>query len=233
MCRMFGLVAASPRTPCEALSAAPRSLRALSTEHPDGWGIAIHDDRRWVVERSVRCAASCDRFTQVAATPSRLIIAHVRKATVGKLSIPNTHPFRRGDFVLAHNGTITDVAALVSRTAPEHRIYDGDTDSERLFGFLLTAIAAAGDTLRGLATGVAMLHAHPSIGSASFLLSDGHKIYAHRLGRTLFTHAHGDATLIASEPLDANWTEIAERTLVVLEPGDSPTMTRRIEPLAA
>ncbi len=217
MCRMFGIVSNSPRTAVEQLSQAPRSLRALSKDHPDGWGVAIRTDA-WQIERGVECAAACERFEHVARTETRLIIAHIRKATVGKTSISNTHPFRRDNFVFAHNGTVTAVPALRARTASVHldRI-EGDTDSERLFAFVLTQIDTEGDVARGVAAAVRVLHLLGDIGSASFLLSCGAKIYAHRLGRTLFVAHRDGASMIASEPLDETWTELPERAVIVLD----------------
>jgi len=71
----------------------------------------------------------------------------------------------------------------------------------------------------GVTSAVRALHALGSIGSASFLFSDGDRLYAHRLGRALFATQRRGVSLIASEPLTDNdrWTEIVERQLVVLE----------------
>jgi predicted glutamine amidotransferase len=203
-------------------------LRALSNEHCDGWGIAMHDGA-WQVERGTSCAAVSERYDVLARQPARLAIAHVRKATVGRTAIANTHPFRRGDFVLAHNGTITNVPALLARTAPEHASFDGDTDSERLFAFVRTHVDAAGDVERGVCAAVRALRALGDIGSTTFLFATPTELYAHRGGRSLFTLARGDAMMIASEPLtDAVWTEVAEGAVVALESG-----THAVHALAA
>lgn len=219
MCRMFGMVADSPIACRDLLHEAPRSLRALSREHRDGWGVAVHNGD-WNVERSIETAHACERFAQVTAA-ARIVIAHVRQKTVGPCALVNTHPFRRGRFVFAHNGTV-DVSAL--RIAPEHAAaIEGDTDSERLFAFVLTEIDAAGDVARGVAAAVRALHALPSPGSANFLLSCGTRLFAHRLGRSMVRLDRPGATLIASEPLtDEPWVELPERTLIELAPG-SPT----------
>src|SRR5438477_7603822 len=104
MCRMFALAAARPIAARELLRDAPRSLAALSREHADGWGVALYADD-WSIHRGTACAARCTRFDAIAdAATARLVIAHVRKKTVGPTSLANTHPFRRGRFVFAHNG---------------------------------------------------------------------------------------------------------------------------------
>jgi glutamine amidotransferase len=219
MCRMFGMAAEAPTSPHQLLVDAPRSLRTLSLEHVDGWGVALRDaDDEWRIERSTACAAASERYAEIARCETRLVIAHVRKRTVGACSLENTHPFRRDGLVFANNGTLPDVNALVARTAPEElaRI-EGETDSERLFAFVLTEIAAAGDVARGVTTAVRALHGL-DLGSASFLLSCGAQLYAHRAGRSLFTLARDAAMMVASEPLtDEPWLEIPERSLVVLD----------------
>src|SRR5688572_7212074 len=105
MCRMFGVAAAAPLSSHRLLCEAPKSLRTLSREHADGWGVAMHDGAAWQVERGTMCAADSERFAELARFETQLAIAHVRKATVGSTALANTHPFQRDGFVFAHNGT--------------------------------------------------------------------------------------------------------------------------------
>jgi predicted glutamine amidotransferase len=219
MCRMFGIAAAAPVAAGEFLIAAPRSLRTLSREHADGWGVARHDGAGWTLDRDTGCAADSDRYATLAARAARLLIAHVRKATVGATALANTHPFRRDGFVFAHNGTIPDVGPLVARCSPaELARIEGATDSERLLAFVLTHITTAGDALRGVTLAIRALHALGDIGSTTFLLSCGSRLYGHRAGRTLYTLARPSATVIASERLtDEPWLEVPDHGLVVLD----------------
>lgn len=216
---MLGMVAARPMPVRELLHEAPRSLAVLSHEHRDGWGIAASTDGEWQVRRSTSCAARCSAYAALAELRAELVVAHVRKATVGRLSLANTHPFRHEQLVFAHNGTVSAIAALVSRIAPEHLArVEGDTDSERLFAYILTHIDEAGGVGQGVTRAVAAMQALGDVGSASFLLSCGERLYAYRCGRTLFTRMRGDVTIVASEPLtEETWDEVPERGLVVLE----------------
>lgn len=219
MCRMLGMTAARPTSVRDLLNDGARCLRALSQEHADGWGLALRRANDWMVHRSTACAARCPNFAS-GDLDTTIAIAHVRKKTVGELALVNTHPFRRGRFVLAHNGTVETVA-LLARTAPEHLAQlEGTTDSEKLFAFVLTQIDAAGDAERGIRAAVRELHAIGAIGTASFLISDGVRLFAHRLGRALYVAHREGVTVIASEPLDETerWDELAERELIVLEP---------------
>lgn len=218
MCRMLGMTAVRPTSVRDLLTDGARCLRALSQEHADGWGLALRRADDWMVHRSTACAARCSSFAS-GDLDSTIAIAHVRKKTVGELALVNTHPFRRGRFVLAHNGTV-ETAALVARTAPEHLAQiEGTTDSEKLFAFVLTQIDAASDTERGIRAAAHELHVLGNVG-ASFLISDGARLFAHRLGRALFVAHRDGAAVVASEPLNEtdHWSEIAERELIVLEP---------------
>lgn len=197
-------------------------MRALSREHADGWGIAAHTGRDWHIARGTECAADSQRYAELASAETQLMIAHVRKKTVGGTSLANTHPFHRDGFILAHNGTIAPaaVAALAGETSAEHRgQIAGDTDSERLFAFVRTQIdRSSSDVERGVSAAVRMLAALGDIGSASFLFSCGQRLYAHRHGRSLFTLERADGTAIASEPLsDDPWREVDEGALLVID----------------
>jgi glutamine amidotransferase len=238
MCRMFALAAARSISARALLRDAPRSLCALSNEHPDGWGIATHDGADWDIHRSTACAARCDRYAELAdRVRARLVIAHIRQKTVGPTALANTHPFHRGPFVFAHNGTIrpTALASLVAFVSPM-RLAEvaGDTDSERLFAFVLTRIDAAPTVEAGVISAVRTLHELEDPGTATFLLSCGARIYAHRLGRSLFSIERGDqrrtlAVAVASERLTAEpWRELADRSLVAIEAG---TLRAVIDPV--
>jgi glutamine amidotransferase len=214
---MVGLVAANPVVTRGLLRDAPRSLWALSREHPDGWGVAVRESSEWTVHRGTACAQTSPEYDALAReTRARVLVAHIRQKTVGATSLLNTHPFRRGGHVFAHNGTVTALPALGARTSAERSAeITGDTDSERLFAFLATAIDEAGDIERGLVAAVRELQALGDVGSASFLFSCGQRIYAHRLGRPLHVlvrHTAVDArrtptVVVASERLtDEVWT---------------------------
>jgi predicted glutamine amidotransferase len=238
MCRMFGLVSAWPVSQRALLVDAPRSLGALSREHPDGWGLALSDGEAWTLHKSVRAAAACELYDRVAREArASLAIAHVRQKTVGETALENTHPFVRGRFVLAHNGTVKATTTLMDHSSPE-RLAElrGQTDSERLFAFLMSFIDAACDVAIGLRRAIRVLLAQGDPGSVNFLLSDGATLYAFRFGRTLHLLERGRGTrgtsrrtpsvTLASERLtDEPWTEIAQGALLAVERGPEPRVT--------
>lgn len=198
MCRLIGVVA-SERTDFRfSLQEAPRSLVSLSRDNPHGWGIAIHArDAGWDIRKRAMCALEDAAFAEAACeSHGEVLLAHVRLKTIGPSSLENTHPFQRGRWVFAHNGTIENLSFLRDGISKERRAeVVGDTDSELFFAYLLTRLDAANLTDRpaGALTDAAVMRAmrdalaqDPPFGACNFLLSDGETLYAHRFGRTLF-----------------------------------------------
>lgn len=198
MCRILGIVADEPADFRYCLHEAPRSLGHLSHEHPDGWGVAVYDDATgWAIRKQPLSAFADPRFAEVAGeSRGRMMVAHVRRRTVGPVSLANTHPFQRGRWIFAHNGTIEEVGLLREAVSPARLAeIEGTTDSEIFFAYLLTAldalVAESGATPspeevdRVLARAVGEMAARPKFGAANFLLSDGDTLYAFRQGRTL------------------------------------------------
>jgi glutamine amidotransferase len=70
-------------------------------------------------------------------------MAHVRRATVGKHSLKNTHPFVHGRWLLVHNGHIGAFQVLrpkILEAIPQSHRYaiQGETDSEHIFRLILS-----------------------------------------------------------------------------------------------
>jgi len=203
MCRLLGIASSEPTDFRIVLREAPRSLAALSREHRDGWGIAVFDRQagEWRVEKGVLCASEDERFHRLAVgAGGDVLVCHVRQKTVGETSLANTHPFRSGRWVFAHNGTVKDVAWLRAHASAERlRAIAGETDSELLFAWLLTRLDDAGvsDASASARTDAAVGAAARSarerggFGAFNFLLSDGETTYAHRFGRTMFLLERG------------------------------------------
>lgn len=236
MCRLLGIVASERTSFHFALHLAPRSLASLSNEHPHGWGIAVYDaPAGWTIEKQPMRASECLSFYKVSSTlQGELLLAHVRARTVGPSTLANTHPFRRGRWVFAHNGTITDTRFLRENISGERLAeIQGDTDSELLFSYLLTQLDGAGlaaapaspRTDEVLVAAVRRARHEPGFGACNFLLSDGQVLYAHRFGRTLFTlerkptdalHMHRESheTGVA---IDTPWSAARQAVLIASE----------------
>jgi predicted glutamine amidotransferase len=211
MCRLLGIAANEPTEFRIVLREAPRSLAALSREHRDGWGIAVFDacTNTWRVDKGVVCAGEDERFHRTAiGTRGELLVSHIRQKTIGDTALVNTHPFERGRWVFAHNGTVNDVDWLRAHASSE-RLAEiaGDTDSELLFAWMLTRLDEAGvtaapasaETDRALGAIARAGRERPGFGAYNFLLSDGTTTYAHRFGRSMFLlERHPEDVVVAS-----------------------------------
>ncbi len=131
----------------------------------------------------------------------------MRRATVGTPSIANTHPFRHGHWVFAHNGTVTGFETLrpeLERETDPQLQADrrGTTDSEQAFYWLLSRMTQSGIDISSRSADVGALV--PLLAASvtelarrcerrqpdkeaklNFLLTDGRTLLASRWGNTL------------------------------------------------
>jgi predicted glutamine amidotransferase len=226
MCRLFGQHAPAGVDRCEPLCSAHNALRFQSHVHPHGWGIGWYEGRQVRVVRGLLPAHADEAFVRAAeAARSRVVVAHIRDASVGGVSEPNTHPFVDGRWIFAHNGTVARFARSERvRSAIEAELdrdrrgkLQGDTDSERCFQLLLGRLAARvrldratlaqveaamAESTRVIQRLADVPSARPS--SLNFLLTDGRLLAARRLGRDLHVSASAGedgAFVVASEPI--------------------------------
>lgn len=240
MCQLLGM---NGNTPTDIVfSFTGFAHRAGRTgEHTDGFGIAFFEGPgvRCFTDPQPALSSPVAELVRRYPIKSRNVIAHIRKATYGRVALENTHPFVRelwGRYwVFAHNGDLHDYhPRLHGAFRPV-----GDTDSERAFCWVMQELAKnhartptpaeVGETLREL---VPAISRH---GTFNFLLSHGDALWAH--GSTQlhylvrqhpFRHAHlqdEDLTVdfaevttprdrvavIVTEPLtrDEDWTAFA------------------------
>ena len=150
MCRLFGFRSVIQSQVHRSLVSADNALCNLSEQHPDGWGVAYYVEGTPHLTRSAITAFSDRVFQRVSGVvASETVVAHVRKATQGTLSVLNCHPFQHGRWVFAHNGDVPNFAELreelLAEVSPRLRRYIlGETDSEVLFFLVLTQLLRYG-----------------------------------------------------------------------------------------
>lgn len=155
MCRLFGFRSAVPSNAHRSLVVAENALGSQSRLHPDGWGIGWFEDDEAYIIKSANAAHACDRFQRASTVlTSHTFLVHVRRATVGVTDHLNAHPFRHGRWLFAHNGTLLDYERL-QPWLQEHTLERfeplilGETDSERVFYFLVSRLVQAGFSRTG------------------------------------------------------------------------------------
>jgi len=155
----------------------------------DGWGIVFTQERDAYVFREPGAASASPLEKLVAGhtVPTRLAIAHVRRATAGHPALRNTHPFSRvvdGKAChFAHNGDLPGLKEAFAGSAAEENCI-GDTDSELVFMLLL-------DRLRGLPASTSMEERFAAFGVlCAEMRAYGDANFLYTEGETLFVHAH-------------------------------------------
>lgn len=209
MCRIYGLRAnAATAVEC-CLVRAPNSLLAQSRrdlngfDNADGWGIAAYHGAAGAEPRVTRRPGAAHDgwyFRDAAcAVAAPVVVAHVRRATVGAQTLENTHPFVFGPWSMVHNGTVPEFERvrpmMLEAMSPGHRAaIRGGTDSEHLFHMILSAHEAQParpllDVLRDCLGRVAAWACesvpHPRLG-LNVLLTDGVSMVGSRWLRTLY-----------------------------------------------
>ncbi len=221
MCRVFGCVAAEPASIRHELLEAENPMIRQSEEHDSGWGMAVYQRRDGSEPRLVRCpeAAYADGdYRKATFTRGRIFNVHVRRATMGGLTLANTHPFCLGNYSFGHNGTVLEWPRLLERGVAKPA---GETDSEALFNFLMRDYDP-GEPIESLRLAMTAAVERSPFSGLNFLFSDGERLYAYRLGIfELHWLARPGQLMVASEKVtDEAWHTVQQDVLLVLDPDD-------------
>jgi glutamine amidotransferase len=209
MCQLLGMNANTPTDVMFSFT----GLASRADEHKDGFGIAFFEDRglRHFIDHHSARHSPVAALVKNYPIKSDNVIAHIRKATQGRVALENAHPFVRelwGRYwVFAHNGDLKDYAPRL------HGAFRpvGDTDSERAFCWLMQELAkahASVPSIDELTHTLRELLPQPARhGTFNMLLSNGQALWAHgstKLCTLERRHPFGAATL-ADEDLSVDF----------------------------
>ena len=192
--------------------------------HKDGWGIVYHDGRRpEYLGRQPTDAMEDERYGKACEDLDKLqlsgvLLAHLRKRSVGSVTLENTSPFISGNWCFAHNGTIRDFFAEVEGAREDM------TDSERFFRLLLRENERTGgliqETIGRVVDRVVDLYDYSSL---TFLLSDGDSLYAYAVVsdvvmkdyyNLMYAKTNG-MVIFTQEPIwKEKWVDVPDKCLV-------------------
>ena len=221
MCRVLGSVSAEPVPIRHELLHAQNPMIRQSEEHDSRWGMAVYaraDGGEPEVVRFPEAAYADGSFLKATEMQGRIFNVHVRRATMGGLTLANTHPFCLGSYSFGHNGTVLSWPRLLEPgVAPPN----GETDSEVLFNFLMRDFDAA-DPVGSLRRTMQAAVERSPLSGLNFLFSDGERLYAYRLGLfELHWLARPGQLLVASEILtDEPWHTVQQDVVLVAGPDD-------------
>ena len=210
MCRLFGFRSNVESRAHRSLIVAENAMANQASYHSDGWGIGYFIDEDPYLFRTSKGAAQDDSFRRFSeGLRSNTLLVHIRKATVGSIDPINSHPFRYGSWIFAHNGTIFGFDKIKDKMQAEilpvyQRVLFGNTDSETIFYFLLSAMVRRGCSPDGKCTGPietavdAQQEAlnqifewvkemgEPDAPKINYILTNGKRLFARRAGLELF-----------------------------------------------
>jgi predicted glutamine amidotransferase len=164
MCRLLGYCTRADASLAELMGEQGlHEFTQLSEFHGDGWGVAWYDQRQpsevRLQKSPLRASDSAAYNELVHRRLGDLGLAHLRWATPGLPVEPrNTHPFRRGAVVMAHNGAIhpQDRLGELLPLAWERQL-TGTTDSERYFLHVMSGVEAGEDMITAIETTIARI----------------------------------------------------------------------------
>jgi len=184
MCRLFGLHAG--REPVNAtfwLLDAPGSLLEQSRRNPDGFGLGTFEpDGTPEVDKAPLAAHVAELFAREAREEcSTTYVAHVRYASVGALTLENTHPFVLDGRIFGHNGIVGDLDRVEAELGDLRAELVGSTDSERLFALITRHIRdAGGDVKAGIVSATRWLTENVELYSLNFVMASAEELWALR-----------------------------------------------------
>ncbi|MDM8547340.1 class II glutamine amidotransferase [Candidatus Venteria ishoeyi] len=195
MCELFAMSGRYPATVSDSLAEFAKH-GGLTDIHKDGWGIAFYDDYDVQLIRDTTAAGQSiyTPFIQHNQLRSHLVLAHIRRASIGQLALRNTQPFSRElggrRHVFIHNGDLPDINKQAGNAANcFHAI--GNTDSEQAFCQLLGELQNCWQNQKPplLATRLDIVQHFAArlrdMGSANFIYTDGEYLFAHGHQRSL------------------------------------------------
>lgn len=234
MCQLLGMNCATPTDITFSFKGFCQRA-GVTSDHADGFGIAFFEEKacRLFIDSQSAVVSPLAEFIRNYPIKSRNIIAHIRKATQGKINLENSHPFVRElwgrHWVFAHNGDLKEYFPHLDGSF----LPVGSTDSERAFCFLLQelthrygkdepSLRQIFDFLQETAPKIA------EFGTFNFMLSNGQSLFSYAttnlhwvVREWPFQHAHlvdvdievdfskvtkpGDrVAVVATEPLTDN-----------------------------
>src|SRR5258708_6627780 len=189
MCRLLSIVGTHPLPIADVLDAFFRLGKegnvkcTMEPGHLDGWGMSgLSAQRAVYFDRKAEPVPDSKKAYDAAAVKAArsqtpVLISHLRKASSGGRDISNTHPFHSRDWIFAHNGTIFGASASLPL---EDLQPQGDTDSERLFLWILDKVRLADDPTAALVSLLKKARQELVFSALNFLMTDGVRLWAYR-----------------------------------------------------
>lgn len=224
MCELLGFSSRKP----EDIRIQLRAFYSHSDKHPHGWGLMVGSGRKIYKEGVKATESSMLGGIIDNLSPQTDLLAHIRFATVGSVCLENCHPFSGADltgreWTLIHNGTIYSGRKLIRSMYHQ----SGDTDSERLFMYLMHCVNQRQGTRplpaeERFALIDEFVQEMSPRNKLNLMIYDGELLYVHKNMRdTLKFRSIGSGIIFATSPLDgSSWEDVPTAQLLAYSAGE-------------
>ncbi len=212
MCRILLFFGNPSPTLLKSFIEISRKDRTLGLSHGSGWGVLYARKDEYGLYKSTRPIWESYIDPPIG---YELYLLHSRLASVGGVSLANTHPIVYGDFAIAHNGTFRkeELAEELKRRGLDVKT-GGTTDSE----LFLKAFVDLGGDVNALVdlSKIAIRYIDIEEPVMNIAIADLKNAEAYFVTYRLVEEPHyvpvyrvGEMTVVSSEPLDdASWTPL-------------------------
>ncbi len=215
MCGIVGYVGQE-----DAVPVLLRGLQRLEYRGYDSAGLAVLQNGRIEMRRSVGKLVNLQKAVQERSLSGAIGIGHTRWATHGKPNELNAHPHRSGDCVLVHNGIIENYLPLKQQLEKEGYHFESETDTE-VVAHLIGRGMTQGQTLAH-AVSEAIRHIRGTYAIAVICEREPGTLVAARSGCPLVVGQYAGGSLVASDVM----AMLAHtREVTYLEEGDVAVIT--------
>ena len=181
MCRLFACMAAGEVELEVSLLDAPRQFHARGHTNPDGWGLGFFaNGEPKLLKHDLPAKGEFVPENAVERASAKLLMSHVRRASRAPRAVRNCHPFTHDGWLFAHNGALFPLLEKWVRSHVGAVKYEGHTESEAIFRWILKTIEQTGRPEDGIREAVKPLIADGQFSSLNFLLARPDALYAFR-----------------------------------------------------
>lgn len=227
MCEIFGFSADKKYPVNDYL----KIFYSHSDKHPHGWGLATVSKHAALIEKESLRASKSHYLNERLSQPieEKIVLSHIRYATIGNVEYKNCHPYSGKDnfgrtWTMIHNGTIFDYPPLESYVKKQK----GDTDSERIFLYILDKINLAQREKKAKLNFEERFTLLDCIvknlskeNKLNLILTDGRYIYVHtNCKNTLYFLEKDSSAIFSTQPLsDEDWKKVPFTQLLAYKNG--------------
>ncbi|MGQ9720505.1 MAG: class II glutamine amidotransferase [Candidatus Jordarchaeum sp.] len=228
-------------------------VKNFGAKNPDGWGIAFLDESTGLYH--IEKVYNKDQklleetfFQDLKEIKTKTLIAHLRKASIGRKSIENCHPFENyvddHQFVFIHNGTVWPRRIIESKLVNYKPKSSDPTDSELVFCYIMDVLEqkevnlnSYQDMVEAINKIILRIRSEALITKLNFILADHKYVYCYGWNelqyllisenansdshnKKQFSHPNGKV-VVCSKPILENypWNIIPPKTILVLRDG--------------